>query len=132
MPHYFFDLVGPEGVEVDELGLEFDSLEFAYLEADRAARAIAAEMLHARTSPAGHYFALRDAARRLVIEVPFEDFLRSRRPPPVMHSNAPIRSSLADTLRRNRELRAEISTGLERARISLSTAQAMLKRSTSS
>lgn len=131
MPHYFFDLVGPQGVEADEVGLEFNSLEFAYLEADRAARAIAAEMLHARTSPAGHYFALRDAARRLVIEVPFEDFLRRRRPPPAVHANTSIRTRLADTIRRNRELRAEISTGLERARVSLSTAQEVLKRSSS-
>ena len=54
MPRFFFHLEGANGVEADEIGVEFESLEAAYLDAYHAVLDISHDMLRERKDPTAH------------------------------------------------------------------------------
>ena len=113
MPVFFFDLDTPAGFERAEEGLEFDSLEAAFLSAYEAAVEMAVDLLRDRQDASRHRFEVRDAGGVLVFELPFTEILkpRAQAPPP---SGAQRR--LSDEIARTRALKAEVMNALERAR----------------
>ena len=125
MPRFFFDLSTPGGLERDDLGVTFAGVEAAYMDACRAALEISVDMLRERQDPGRHRFEVRDERAALVLEIPFTEVLQPRRPPATLHR---IHRQIQTTLGRSRQLRAEMQAELVRARGSLETAQATLRR----
>ena len=76
MTRYLFHLVGPEGRSEDSVGLEFDTVDLAWLEANRAALEIATDMLEQGQDPSRLHFEICDAELGLVSELPFREVMR--------------------------------------------------------
>lgn len=79
MPRFYFHLRCPSGLDRDEIGLDLDGVEAAYLEACAAIPAIAAELCEQRANPHRHAFEIVDAAGTLLMDVPFAEVLDPRR-----------------------------------------------------
>ena len=129
MARYWFHLASASGVDLDEIGSDFDTLEAAYLDGCRAVVDISAEMLRERRDPSQHRFEIRDVLGRLVLELPWDEVLRPgrRRPPPP--ASTPLHEELAARVARSRELRSELRATFAWTRATLATAQATLDRS---
>jgi hypothetical protein len=84
MPWFYFHLRGPKGLERDEVGLELASVEAAYLGAYRAIPGMSADLIHEKANPFRYAFEIADASGRLLMELPFTEFLdrQSERPAP--------------------------------------------------
>lgn len=83
MPWFYFHLRGPKSLERDEVGLELASVEAAYLGAYRAIPGMSADLIHEKANPFHYAFEIADASGRLLMELPFTEFLdRGRRPAP--------------------------------------------------
>lgn len=81
MPWFFFHLRSPKGLERDDLGLEFPSLEAAYLEAFRTVPGMSAELAFQKLDPTPYTFEITETGGRLLMEVPFTEVLdRGRQP----------------------------------------------------
>lgn len=76
MPHFHFHVRTSTGLSRDEDGLEYPSLEEAYLEACRTIPGMAAELVHKGRSPMKHAFEITDRDDALLLEVPFAEVLR--------------------------------------------------------
>lgn len=115
MPVFFFDLETADKFERDQVGVQFDSVEAAFLGAHEAAVAMIVELLRDRRDASRHRFEVRNEHGLVVLELPFLEVLhpRSAAKPP-MNMDAPRR--LRDTLARSRVLREELQEALERAR----------------
>ena len=96
MPRFFFDFREGNSLSPDDQGIEFASLEEAYLEAFRAAQEIAAERLLERRDPFDCAFTITDAAGQELIVLPFKEILDCPRP---------------STLLQNEQRRATVSFG---------------------
>ena len=129
MPLFFFDLAAPGSLERDEVGVEFEHLEAAYLDGCKAALEISMEMLRDRRDPNGTAFLVRDAQGRRLMEIPFAEMLRPR--PPGRPASAPIdvRHALEQTLARNRTLQADLRTCVAQAQATLVQTRALLQAS---
>ena len=79
MPRYHFNFKEAQRYSVDEEGIEFDSLEHAYLNAVSAAREIWHERLKTRQDPRHCAFEITDAAGRVLLELPFLEVLEACR-----------------------------------------------------
>jgi hypothetical protein len=79
LPQFYFDLRSDKGVERDASGLEFPSLEMAYLDAFRAAQAMWVEMLATREDPTVYTFEISDAEGRWLLSLPFSEVLDTTR-----------------------------------------------------
>ena len=98
MPLFYFHLRGPKGLERDDVGLEFASLEVAYLEACRSVPTMGAELAHTEKNPARYAFEITDASGALLMEVPFTEVLdRGRKP--VAPASVQVRSAAAEMAR---------------------------------
>lgn len=98
MPWFYFHLRGPKGLERDDTGLEFASLEVAYLEACRSVPAMGAELAYTEKNPARYAFEITDVSDTLLIEVPFTEVLdRGRKP--VAPASVQVRSAAAEMAR---------------------------------
>ena len=128
MPRFFFDLATPRGVERDDVGVVFASMEAAYLDACRAALEISIEMLRNRQDPDRHSFEVRDERVQLVLEIPFAEVLQPQGRVAVLRTPSRLHHQIAATVGRSRALRTELAEELMRARCALETAQATLKR----
>ncbi len=77
MPCFYFDYRDGDGrLERDEDGIDFPSLEAAYLDAHLAIIDIWAEARREGRDPRPASFEIRDAHSRGVIELPFAEALR--------------------------------------------------------
>jgi hypothetical protein len=56
VPWFYFHLRSPVGLERDEIGLEFASIEAAYLEACRTVPAMSAELVYEKLNPLRYGF----------------------------------------------------------------------------
>ena len=121
MTRFFFDLSTPAGFERDAVGIEFASLERAYLEASRAAIDISADLMRERKDPSRYSFELRDVSGDLVLELPFSEVLqpgRTVKPRAASPAHALLQASLV----RNQRLRLELTAVLEQARANVQRA----------
>ncbi|WP_420964994.1 DUF6894 family protein [Bradyrhizobium sp. B120] len=76
MPRFFINHTSPSEICVDHIGVEFSSLEAAYLDTCEAALAIAFEKLHERQDPTRDAFEIIDEKQNLLMQVPFSEVLR--------------------------------------------------------
>lgn len=76
MPWFYFHLRSPKGLERDDLGLEFASVEAAYLEACHTVPGMSAELACQKVDPSRYAFEISDLDGRLLMEVPFTEILR--------------------------------------------------------
>ena len=86
MPLYYVHLRSPAGREDDDIGVERDDLEAAYLAVCDAIPDIAAELFRDGLNPMEHAFEITDAGGALLLEVPFDE--RQRRRPQRPRSQA--------------------------------------------
>ncbi len=129
MPLFFFDLAAPGSLERDEVGVEFEHLEAAYLDACKAALEISVEMLRDRRDPNGTAFLVRDAQGRRLLEISFGEILRPR--PPARPAGDPqaLRGQLDATLARSRALKADLGACVAQAQATLRDTRALLESS---
>lgn len=81
MSRFYFHLCTPKGLERDPVGLDWPSLEVAYLEACRAIPGLCADLLHEGIAPLTCAFVICDAAGSELMEVPFGERLHDGRTP---------------------------------------------------
>ena len=132
MPHFFFDLSAPGRLDTDDCGVEFVHLEAAYLDICRAALEISVEMLHSRQDPSRFIFHIRDAHGRRLLDVPFREVLQPGAG--VARSSVPravTAETVAATVARTQELKAELRAGFTAARETVRSARATLGRARS-
>jgi len=79
MPLFFFHLRTPSCLEEDELGLELDDVETAYLDACRAFPPMATDLLDCGHEPLGCSFEITNGAGELLMEVPFSEAISAKR-----------------------------------------------------
>ena len=119
MPLFFFNFTSPGEVSIDHIGIEFPSLESAYLSTCQAILDIAYDKLRARQDPDHDAFEIVDAQRTVLMQVPFLEVLHPRQP-----DNASVLCEeahrLARTSRllvaRSKALEADLRAEVERAR----------------
>jgi hypothetical protein len=119
MPRFFFNLSSEGNVSIDETGMDFPSLESAYLDACEAILEIGIEKLRTRKDPSKDMFEIADGQRNVLMQVPFFEVLR----PAAATSTAPMR---LDTIRlfhsclhqvaRSEALQADIRAEYEQAK----------------
>jgi len=80
MPHFYFHLRTPAGLKSDKDGMDFVDLETAYLEAYLAIPDMSADLVRQKRNPLPYAFEIADEAGRLLMEVPFAEFLRDPKP----------------------------------------------------
>ena len=127
MSLFYFNLVTPFERSEDQLGIEFLSLDMAYLDACQAALEISVEALRRRQDPSGFRFEVLDVDRRLVLNLPFSEVLRPGGAGRLKPAE-PLRERIEEGVRSGRELNAELAEGILQARLSLETAKATLRR----
>ena len=127
MPHFFFNLCSPGAIETDTDGLQFESLDAAYLEAYRAALSISLELLHARVDPNAHRFEIRDAEGTLLLDLPFSEALRPT--PSARPKRLPSAIAVSETFQRTEQLRGDIIAQVNRARLMVAAARETMRRS---
>lgn len=112
MPQFYFHLCTPKGLERDRVGLDWPSLDAAYLEACRTIPGLCADLLHEGTAPLACAFVICDAAGSALMEVPFSERLHDGRKPKRPPVSPEPRAYLAE-VRKGRALiaamRAEIA-----------------------
>jgi len=89
MTRFFFDFRQAGHLVPDSEGIEFASVEQAYLEAHRAAQDMWSELLKQRHDPRRCLFEVRNAAGEMLFVFPFQEVMDSctdRVVPPLQHS----------------------------------------------
>lgn len=128
MPRFHFNLRTGAGLEPDEDGLVFGSLEAAYLDAWRAACLLWGEMLGKRQDPTVCCFEITDEEGQLLTELHFTEVLeaargRSPAPPPQ------VLSRMVQGLTRTQMLTESIRSEIVLAREAIARSQAILAAS---
>ena len=80
MPLFFFPLQTPAGLERDDSGLNYPDAAVAYLEACKAIPGLSAELLSNRCDAMACAFVIANEEDVTLMEVPFTEGLRRRRP----------------------------------------------------
>ncbi|MER2269466.1 DUF6894 family protein [Methylobacterium oxalidis] len=78
MPHYYFHLRTPHGLQWDEEGVPFTGLDEAYLDVCRAIAEMVVDLIHAgmpRVELLRCDFEIADREGRLLMDVPFAEVL---------------------------------------------------------
>lgn len=127
MPLFYFDFTSDGNVMPDDIGLDFASLEEAYLETCRAALEICFEKFERQHDPHQDSFDILDQERHALMHVPFSEVLRLRS---TMQPAVPNRivERCRHQIARNRALRAEIWFELQRAHSALAAMRANVAR----
>jgi hypothetical protein len=122
---YFHLLVGGER-SPDDVGVEFDSLEAAYLDAFEAAREMWSELLEQRKDPTERSFEICGADGTILMTLPFTEVLE------VARKAAPRSQTINETknlLKVMRTLTTALQDQIEHTRIVIEVAQQTLHRS---
>lgn len=82
LPLFYIHMHTPDGLEEDDLGIEFPDIECAYLETYRAIPEMVADLIRQGVEPSGHAFIIANAAGAVLMEVPLSEPLRIRPEPP--------------------------------------------------
>ncbi|MGA7809864.1 MAG: hypothetical protein WCB02_35225 [Bradyrhizobium sp.] len=115
---------------MDEIGVEFSSVEAAYLNGYDAMLEIAFEKLRLRQDPAEDAFEIMDGEGHMLMHVPVSEVLRPRRPTgtPAVYLGRQIIAACEQQLARSQTLRAELRAEFKKTRSALETVQANLAR----
>lgn len=121
MAHFFFHFHEGQGVETDEIGIEFASAEQAYLEAVAAARALWPELLAARRDPEHCAFEIVDADGEVLFHFPFSELRDQCRPASAARrASRELHELIHETHRRAWAAREEVRSGIDQVHRSLS------------
>lgn len=126
MQRFYFDRVGPNGTDRDDIGTLFRDIDAAYLDAYQAALEVSVEMLRVRQNPVGGRLEVRDE-HQVVIEIPFSEVLRPGPGAPRTVDDR-ARQQVRNALARSEELKADIASALATTKTSIEFAQAQLGR----
>ncbi|WP_336490633.1 DUF6894 family protein [Methylobacterium nigriterrae] len=127
MPCYYFHLRTAAGLQRDEEGLAFPSLEAAYLDVCRAVTTMGAELVQRGQNPTRHVFEITDAAGRLLMKVPFSEMLsKGERPQRPVSPALALRAQAEKA--RTRHLIARVQEEREALHATLSQTQKLLVR----
>lgn len=129
MSRFFFGLRAAGTLSPDDEGLEFESLEAAYLEAFRAAREMWPELLIKRSDPRDFAFEISDRYGTLLMVVPFTEVLEACAgpvPPARTEGTRALwlraESNARRVMQQSRDLQAELAN----ARAALATSRRLL------
>ncbi|MGH1571420.1 DUF6894 family protein [Methylobacterium sp. P31] len=128
MPHFYFHLRTPGGLERDAFGLDRPSLEAAYLEACRTIPDLCGDLLHEGIAPLACSFLICDAAEAELLEVPFGERLhdgRRRERPGAL----PEQQACLAEIRKGRQLVAEMRAHIADMRVSAAEMRETARRS---
>ena len=128
MAHFYFHFSDGESQTRDELGLELDTAEQAYLEAFATTRSMWPELLAARCNPLDCSFEVADANGAVLFRLPFSELFDACRPPRAPGAQSQLRQSIAATHVRARAAREDIRFGFDQVRQSLQEANDLLGR----
>lgn len=127
MPRYHFNFIDDTAYMADEIGVELDSAETAFLEAFRGAQDIWHERLRQRRDPRACSFQVTDAKGAMLFVLPFAEVLescRSRTVPPRASSVVDARA----TAGRMKRLTGELSEVMKATEHQILRARAILAR----
>lgn len=114
MPLFFFDFTFDGATDTDDVGVQYPSLEAAYLDACRAALDISFEKLQARRNAHLDSVEILDGDRRSLMFVPFSEVLRpDSRLSPAQRECGQLIQSCRQQMARAERLRAEVVTELQ-------------------
>lgn len=77
MPRFFFNYRERDSYSVDDVGVDFDSFEMAYIDAFDAARAMWSDMMKRRVDPRRSSFEILDGEGNLLAILNFNEVLES-------------------------------------------------------
>ena len=127
MALFFFHFSDDETRTSDDVGLEFATVEQAYLEAVAAAQAMWPELLAARRNPLNCAFDIADANGEVLFHVPFGELVEAcARPAQAPASQSKLHREIEDTHVRAQSAKAAIRSGFDEVRESLIEANALL------
>lgn len=145
MPRFHFHFRQDGRLEEDTIGIEFPTVEAAYLSAFEAARDIWRDLLCERKDPTSCYFEVWDGDNQRLFELPFSEVLdvckRPTRPPPQHHHNdlqqisepppgqrfRDVLSQLAATRNDTRQTRHDVRLEIHKARVALAESNRLLR-----
>jgi hypothetical protein len=129
MPHFFFDFHQGPDVYPDAEGVEFASVEQAYLEAFAGAQEMWSELLKKRRDPRQCHFEVRDCHRELLFVFPLQEVVDScfdrplSKPTPSLERATATASAIA---RHANEINDELQRELDLVRNALAHSRALL------
>jgi hypothetical protein len=112
----------------DEIGLELDSIEQAYVEAFATALSMWPELLAARCNPLDRSFEVTDASDKLLFRLPFSELVDACRPLRAPGPDSELRQSIDATYLRAQTAREDIRFGFDQVRQALQEANDLLGR----
>ncbi len=126
MPLFFFHLAGPDENSPDSEGVEFASVEDAFLDVHRAVLDISFDMLRRQRDPHRYRFDVRDSSGRLLFELPFSEVLR---PSPVARGGrqATVLAGIEERLRHSSTLQTDLAAKIAEAGMRVRQMQATLQ-----
>jgi hypothetical protein len=126
MAHFFFHFSDGESRARDEIGLELDTVEQAYLEAFETARSMWPELLAARCNPLDCLFEVADADGAVLFRLPFSELFDACRPPRAPQPGSELLMSIEATHTRAQAARTGIRFSFDEVRQSLQEANDLL------
>ena len=123
MPHYYFHLRVGRQHYPDHLGVDFENLESAYLDAFQAARDMWTELLRERKDPTTHRFEIANEDGQVLLTLPFTEVLEQSRKgsPPPTHTFKTARTLVEKTKSLTEALNSEILRARENMRVAQQT-----------
>jgi hypothetical protein len=127
MPRFYFHLRGEDGVSRDTEGIDFESMDEAFLDAFRAATDLWRELLIARKDPRRHAFEIADAAGQVLTVLPFMEVLETARSGTDRGSTLRTFQDVQATIRRSSAARDAIASEIRAAWNHLAEARVLLR-----
>lgn len=130
MKLYFFHFFDGKSCSTDDIGLELDSSEQAYLEAARSAKAMWSELLEDRCDPMRCSFHVADADGKELFRFEFAELVENCRAPqkPALRPTEVLARNFADHHRRVTDAHSGIGSTVEEVRKSLAESSTLLGR----
>ena len=126
MPLFYFHLTVSGERSPDDLGVEFESVEAAYLDAFATAREMWSELLQRREDPTTHCFEICNADGELLLTLPFTEVLEAGQKP--MRPSQAINAS-KNLIEKTRALTAALIQQIEHTRAVIEITRQTLHRS---
>jgi hypothetical protein len=128
MAHFFFHFSDGESRARDEIGLELETVEQAYLEAFETARSMWPELLGARCNPLDCLFEVTDASDAVMFRLPFSELVDACRPPRAPQAGSELLMAIEATHTRAQAAKTGIRFSFDEVRESLQEANDLLGR----
>jgi hypothetical protein len=105
MPRFYFHLRTPSGLNQDDAGTEFASLEAAYLDAFDAIGTMTVDLVRQKANPWQYGFEITNGAGTTLLDLPFAEYLDRGRRSAILPTLIDVQR-IADELRGQREAAA--------------------------